>query len=220
MPSTSKLLTQAQYQALITGIPKYCANTVFSVAGQSFTATQAVTLVQSLLNVSAATAAAKSAAKEAVATEQATIGQNALLVRGIRESIGLTYSNSPTTLTAFDIQPRKSPKPLSTEARAAATAKAKATRQARGTASKKQKATISGDVTGVTITPVTRPTGSASATSTSSVAEAGQPAVGTPVSATSTSSTPATSVSSVAGAGQPAVGAAAGAGASGSITHA
>jgi hypothetical protein len=54
----------------------------------------------------------------------------------------LTYCNSPTTLTAFDIQPRKSPKPLSTEARAAATAKARATRQARGTTSKKEKAAI------------------------------------------------------------------------------
>ena len=85
---------------------------------------------------------------------------------------------------------------------------------------KKQKATISGDVTGVTITPVTRPTASASATSTSSVATAGQPSAGTPASATSTSSTPATSVSSVAAAGQPTVGTAAGAGASGSTTHA
>ena len=139
MPSASRLLTQAQYQALVTGIPKYCTNTVFSIAGQTFTAAQAVALVQSLLDVSAATAAAKAAAKEAVTTEETTVTQNALLVRGIRESIALTYCNSPTTLTAFDIQPRKSPKPLSTEARAAATAKARATRQARGTTSKKEK---------------------------------------------------------------------------------
>jgi hypothetical protein len=83
-----------------------------------------------------------------------------------------------------------------------------------------QRASITGDVTGVTITPVTRPTASASATSTTSVATAGQPSAGTPASATSTSSTPATSVSSVAAAGRPTVGTAAGAGASGSTTHA
>ncbi len=49
----------------------------------------------------------------------------------------------------------ESPKPLSAEARAAATAKARATRKARGTTGKKQKSSITGDVTGVTITPVT-----------------------------------------------------------------
>jgi hypothetical protein len=65
------------------------------------------------------------------------------------------------------------PKPLSAEARAAATAKARATRKARGTTGKKQKSTITGDVTGVTITPVV---------SASSVAAAGQPAVGTTTS--------------------------------------
>jgi hypothetical protein len=199
MASRAKLLTQTQYQALITSIPKYCTNTVFSVAGQTFTATQAVALVQSLLDASAATAAAKSAAKEAVAAEEATITENARLAKGIRESVELTYCDSPTTLTAFDIQPRKSPKPLSTEARAAATAKLRATRAARGTTSNKEKATISGDVTGVTITPVTKPTtagpstSSASATTTSLVAAASQPTV---------------------------VGTAAAAGASGSTTHA
>ncbi len=189
MASTSKLLTQAQYQALITSIPKYCANTVFSIAGQTFTAAQAVALVQSLLDASAATAAAKAAAKEAVTAEETAIAQSAHLVQGIRQSVELAYCNSPTTLTAFDIQPRKSRKPLSTEARAVATAKLRATRAARGTTSKRQKAAIRGDVTGVIITPVTRPTASvaaassAPATSTASVATAAQPTVGTAASA-------------------------------------
>jgi hypothetical protein len=164
MPSASKSLTQTQYQALVAGIPKYCASTIFSIAGQTFTATQAVALVQLLLNASAATAAARAASKEAAATEAATIAQNLLLVRGIRGSIELTFCNSPTTLAAFDIQPKKSPKPLSAAARAAATAKAKATREARGTKSKKAKATISGDVAGITITPVLKPTGLGGAT--------------------------------------------------------
>lgn len=48
----------------------------------------------------------------------------------------------PTTLAALAIVPRKTPKPLSVEALAARTAKADATRKARGTTSKKQKAAI------------------------------------------------------------------------------
>jgi hypothetical protein len=203
MPTTPKLLTQAQYQALVTAIPKYCTSTVFSIAGQTFTATQAVALVQLLLNASAATAAAKAARKEAIAAEQATIAQNVQLVRGIRESLELTYSNSPTMLAAFDIQPRKSPKPLSTEARVAASAKAKATRAARGTTSRKEKAAITGNVAGVTITPVMKFTAS-----TSSAPGA------------STSSTPAALAPSVAAVGQLAVGTVVTAGAGGSSPHA
>src|SRR6202041_1878464 len=47
--STSTSLTTAQLQALITGIPIHCATTVFSVAGQTLTASQAVTLLSSVL---------------------------------------------------------------------------------------------------------------------------------------------------------------------------
>jgi hypothetical protein len=43
---------------------------------------------------------------------------------------------------------------LGTEKRATATAKARATRLARGTKGKKQKLAIRGDVTGVTVTPI------------------------------------------------------------------
>jgi hypothetical protein len=47
--------------------------------------------------------------------------------------------------------------PLTSEKRVVAVAKARATREARGTTSKKQKLAIHGNVTGVTVTPVTSP---------------------------------------------------------------
>jgi hypothetical protein len=53
------------------------------------------------------------------------------------------------------MQPPKVRAPLDTEKRVMATAKAKATRKARGTMGKKQKLTVKGDVTGVIVTPIT-----------------------------------------------------------------
>jgi hypothetical protein len=142
MPDKVKLLTQAQYQALIAGIPTCCAKTVFCVGGQTYTASQAVALIQALLTATAATAAAKASAKQAVAAEEQVINQNAVVARGIRQIIALSFGNALPTLTAFGIQPRKPPRKLDTAQRATATAKLEATRKARGITSKKQKAAI------------------------------------------------------------------------------
>ena len=64
--STPKQLTDAQLQALITGIPLYCAGTVFSVAGQTFTGPQAVTVFESVRNASTAVTAARAAWKASI----------------------------------------------------------------------------------------------------------------------------------------------------------
>ena len=158
MPSS--IITQlslTDYQALVSGIPKYCPNAIFTVAGQTFTATEAVTFITSVLNTVSATATAKTGWKDARLAEETMVATNGVVVKGIRENVALMFSNNTTTLAAFAITPKKPRAPLSVEARAAATAKAKATRLARGTTSKKQKGEISGNVTGVTITPVTAP---------------------------------------------------------------
>jgi hypothetical protein len=105
------------------------------------------------------------------------MAQNGQIVKGIRDSIAVQFSNNATTLAEFMITPRKPYTPLSIAARAAADAKAKATREARGTTSKKQKAQISGNVTGVTITPITTGTAAAS-TAPSSSAPSGTVTVG------------------------------------------
>ncbi len=143
MPRTVRpALTTAEYQALLVGLPKYCPNTVFTIGGQSLTTPQVVALITTILNVSSAVAPAKAAAKAAVAAIETTDASDGQTVKGVREVVAWMFNNVPTTLAAFAIEPRKSPKPLSVEARAAATAKADATRKARGTTSKKQKAAI------------------------------------------------------------------------------
>jgi hypothetical protein len=154
-----KQLTMAQLLGLSTSLPVYCANTVFFVAGQSLTTPQVLALISAISNASAASTAAKAAWVAARTAEEKSLAADGALVREVRDTVALMYSGATTTLSAFAIAPRKLAKPLTTEARAAATAKLRATRLARGTESKQKKALITGNVTGVTITPVT--TGSA-----------------------------------------------------------
>jgi hypothetical protein len=153
--SIIKPLTLAEYQALVTGIPTYCPTATLLIAGQTFTAPQAVTYISAVLAAVSATATAKTDWKGARIAEEAIVAQCGATVQTVREVIGAMFSNTPTTLAALAITPKKPRTPLSAEARAAANAKAKATRAARGTMSKAKKALIVGNVTGVSITPIT-----------------------------------------------------------------
>ena len=139
MPRTISALTAAEYQALVNGIPKYCPKAIYSFAGQTYTAVQAVKVISTVLNAVSATANAKTALTDARQAEATTVSQYASLVAHIRSDIAALYINDTTTLAAFDIQPKKARQPLSAAARLAASAKAKATRAARGITSKKQK---------------------------------------------------------------------------------
>ena len=176
--SISRTLTEAQLRALITSVPIYCASTIFTLSGQTFTAPELVTLITSVLNASTAIAAARASMKAALLAEEAIITANGELVREARDTLALMFNRVPVTLNALAIPPRKTPTPLSAQARAAATAKADATRKARGTSSKKKKALITGDVTGVSIPPLTTP---------------GTPAPATPAPTAPAPATPATS---------------------------
>ncbi len=154
MPSVE--VTMEQYQALLAGLPKYWpSNQTFFLEGQQLTVPQVVSLINVILAAMAASTQARGAWTEALAQEKEAIARNGPLVRGVRAAIAEAFVNSPGTLVALDVQPRKAPRPLTAEARLVAKAKAKATREARGTTSKKQKAKITGNVTGVTVTPIT-----------------------------------------------------------------
>ncbi len=131
--------TIAECQALVTNIPKYCANASFTIAGQAYSATDAVAFVQTVLTAVSATSNAKAAWKDATVAESKVISTDGPTLRGLREVIEVMFSNQTTILSDFMITPRKTPKPLTAAERAAAIAKAKATRAARGTKGKNQK---------------------------------------------------------------------------------
>jgi hypothetical protein len=191
MSRTIRMLTTAQYQALLVGLPKYCATTVFTIAGASYTTPQVVALIQSVMNASLAVAPAKAtylATTKAIAQSETTDGET---VKEVREVVALMFKNAPSTLAELAISPRKVPQPLSTAARAVAEAKAKATRLARGTTSKKQKALVTGNVTGVSITPITVPSAVPTATgSTVTTVPSGTAAPAVPAASAGGSSTP------------------------------
>ena len=73
----------------------------------------------------------------------------------LKRTLQSMYANAPDTLVLFGLKPRKARAPRTSAQIAAAAAKAEATRIARGTASKKAKSAIKGNVTGVNIVPTT-----------------------------------------------------------------
>jgi hypothetical protein len=180
---TTKPLTLTDYQAFATAIPKFFPNYAFLIANQTLTTAQVVTMVNALVASEMAIANARSAVHTAVVAGAAVDSQYLSVFKELREIVAVAFSNVPSTLAEFAMVPRKVRAPLTTAARLAADVKAAATRKARGTTSKKQKALITGGVTGVQIiptTPVAPATAPAAASSTSGVSATPAPATAAP----------------------------------------
>jgi hypothetical protein len=143
-------------EQLIAGTQKHFGTaTTLAFASASFTPAQIETSLQQLATLRNDVDDARTAlaAKLAVEADQAP----ALLafMRAFVQFVMSAFSKSPDILADFGLQPKKARAPLTVEQQAAAAAKRKATRAARGTKGAKQKAGITGAVTGVVITPVT-----------------------------------------------------------------
>ena len=145
----------ANYEAIIAGIQKNCPTASFILRGELYSAPEAIAFVQTLLDAALAEARAKTTWKDAMAAAAKLEQLEGPAARELRQVLALSYSNLHTELADFGIAPKKVRPPLTTEARIIATLKLRATRKARGTTSRKQKQLIFGDVTGVTITPLT-----------------------------------------------------------------
>ena len=155
MSKANQAQTLALLQALISGLQKHYPNGQFTFGNVVYTTVSLVTLFQGLIDainkVNTAQASARDFVSAMIATE-ATVGPVfTLLRRNLRDSLGTTSQ----TLLDYGLTPAKARTPLTAEQLAAAKAKAKATRIARGTASKKAKNAIKGNVSGVTVTPNT-----------------------------------------------------------------
>jgi hypothetical protein len=160
--TTSKAKTQAetlaQLQALISGLQKQLPSGSFTLVSTAYTTAALVTALQGSVTALTAVTAAHAALKVTLAAwdaEDAKMGPVILALRRILQSM---YADAPDTLAVFGLEARKVPAPRTAAEKAASAAKAAATRKARGTASKKAKSVISGNVTGITIIPITAPT--------------------------------------------------------------
>jgi len=156
--ATTQADTLAQLQGLILGLQKQLPSAEFTLVSTVYTTPALVTALQGSITVLTALNAAHAALKVALAAWDAEDAKMGPVVLALRRTLQSMYADAPDTLLVFGLEPRKVPAPRTTAQKAATAAKAKATRIARGTTSKKQKLTVSGNVTGVTITPITAPT--------------------------------------------------------------
>ncbi len=153
----------------------------------------AATLVQTLKGLADALDAAASAkaswedALTKLADARSKVGP---LVGDYEDWVRVTYKGTPTMLADYGVAPRKTRAPLTAEQKAAAAQKRKATRAARHTMGSKQKKDVKGDVTGITITPVTAANPVVKATNSPTVGTT-SPTVGT-TSPIATAATPRT----------------------------
>jgi len=155
--SKSKAATLADLQALVSGLQAKFPSGQFTLGNTAFTTAALVQTLTSLIAAIIAVNTAQANAKVAVAALRATAATVGPVVLALRRNLLAMFGNATDTLALFGLKPRKAPAPRTGAEIAAAAAKAEATRKARGTASKKSKLTVTGNVTGVEIVPITTP---------------------------------------------------------------
>ncbi len=147
--------------SLIAGTKLHSSNANITLEGQSFTPQSLIETLESLADALAKGDAAMANWKESLAQVAQTKAKVAPIVAAYRSWLIATNGSTPSILGDYGLAPKKPRTPLTTEQKAAAAAKAKATRSARHTMGTKQKQGVKGNVTGVVVTPVTAPTPSA-----------------------------------------------------------
>ena len=136
---------QIEMQNMVNGLSNSVPSTLRAmlVGGTSMTMAQVLAKCQAILDMLTAVTAAKTTYQHAIATRKGELVADrafyANVVANLKQVFGLT---DQTTLSAFGILPPKTRAKPSTTTRAIAAAKAAATRKARGTMGKKQKAAI------------------------------------------------------------------------------
>ena len=151
----TKVAIQSSYLGLIAGlIASYQPDDTFLLAEGTFTRDELIAEFQKLVASAEATKASYQAWRADVQSEQAVIASVSPLRTSVKGVLAARWGKSSAKMTTFGFVPAKVGT-RTTETMAAAVAKAKATRKARGTKGSVQKLEVTGNVTGVVITPVT-----------------------------------------------------------------
>ncbi|HZU82221.1 MAG TPA: hypothetical protein VE987_04860 [Polyangiaceae bacterium] len=157
MVTVNRTSTQARDAQVIAGIQKHLQNVPsIPLGGSAYTPADLAKLVQSRIDSAATVTAAKAAWHATVVSHEALNTKLTPTVRSLRQYVINVYGATSPVLADFGFAPPKTAT-RTPEEKAAAAAKAKATRAARHTAGKKQKKVVKGNVTGIVVTPVTAP---------------------------------------------------------------
>jgi hypothetical protein len=150
----TKTAVTVRAQQLIAGTAKHLGNvTNVTLLGSAYTPAQLTTQLQRVAGLYADVDTAKAATATKLAARKAGMSSIRPLMQAFETYVKATYGGQPDVLGDFGVTP-KAKKTLTVEEKAAAAAKRKATREARGTKGSVQKQAIKGDVAGITVTPV------------------------------------------------------------------
>jgi hypothetical protein len=156
MSKTTKNTEADLATELVAGIQKHLASVQqMTIAGSAFTPAQATAQLQALATLRSNANAARTAWEATLSTEKSQTPALRAFLGSFVSYVRATFGNAPDTLADFGLVPRKAPTPLTAAEEAAKVAKAEATRKARGTIGKTKKLAITGNVSGVVVTPVT-----------------------------------------------------------------
>ncbi len=144
-PRTSKSKDDRDDRALQAGLLAH-EGTVPSlmVGGTAHSVADLVAMLEGRVDARARTAAARAAWLQAVAEEKAGMAASEPRVSGARRALAVMYAGCNEELGDFGLKVRKTRRALTSEEKAAAVAKCKATRAARHTMGSRQRAKVTG----------------------------------------------------------------------------
>jgi len=143
-------------EQLAAGTQKHLSTLTQVIIGSgTFTATEVETQLKAFATLRNDVDAAKAVVKAKLADEAAQGPALRAFFTAFIAFVMAAFGNSPDVLADFGLKPKKVRAPLTSVQKAAAAAKSKATREARGTKGSKAKLDVSGNVTGVLVTPIT-----------------------------------------------------------------
>ena len=155
--SKSKAATLAFLQALISGLQKHFPGGAFMVSNVTYTTASLAARLQTLADAIAELLAAHAQVRDRVLRLKRIMADVGPAAQACERIVQASFGSNVEALADFGLAPRKPRTPRTSEKKLVAAARARATRRARGTKSRKQRLAIKGDVTGVIVTPVTAP---------------------------------------------------------------
>ena len=150
----TKAAVLALVQALIAGTNKHFPSGSFTLGKVVYSTASLLQLFQSLAAAMTAVGTAQASVKDALSALSGIETSVLPVLRAYVRFLHATFGIAVQDLADFGLAPPKARAPRTGEQLAAAAAKARATRAARGTTSKKQKLAVKGNVAGITVVPV------------------------------------------------------------------
>jgi hypothetical protein len=143
---------------LVAGLKAKFPKGSFMLRNMPFTTTELVDELETLITAIETVETLQAQAKTAIEKMRATATRVGPTALALKQSLQTMYgSTGVDSLLVFGVEPKRTPAPRTAEQNVVAVAKARATREARGTKGKRQRLKIKGNVTDVRITPIHAP---------------------------------------------------------------